>query len=75
MDKIKKSWNYWGENDPYYAVATFDEFRKENLTESNKEAFFQTGYDHLDKLWDEIENNLGENFKPRRGLDLRRRRH
>ena len=70
MDKIKKSWNYWGENDPYYAVVTFDEYRKENLTESNKEAFFQTGYDHLNKLWAEIENNLVENFKPRRGLDF-----
>ena len=70
MDKIKKSWNYWGENDPYYAVTTFDKFRKENLTESSKEDFFQTGYEHLAKVWDEIENSLVENFKPRRALDF-----
>ena len=70
MDKIKKDWDRWGENDPYYAVSTFDKFRKDNLTESNKEDFFQTGYEHIHKLWNEIENNFVKDFKPQKGLDF-----
>ncbi len=70
MDKSKENWEYFGKIDPYYAVATFDKFRKENLTESHKDDFFQTGYEHIKKLWDEIEANFGKDFKPRNGLDF-----
>jgi ubiquinone/menaquinone biosynthesis C-methylase UbiE len=70
MDKTKENWEYYGKNDPYYAVATFDKFRKENLTESNKDDFFQTGYEHIQKLWDEIEDNFIKDFKPQKGLDF-----
>jgi SAM-dependent methyltransferase len=70
MDKTKENWEYYGENDPYYAVATLDKFRRENLTESNKDDFFQTGYEHIQKLWDEIEDNFIEVFEPQKCLDF-----
>ncbi len=70
MSKVKEEWEYWGDKDPYYAVSTFDKFRKENLTEANKEDFFQTGYEHINKIWNEIENNFEKHFKPNKGLDF-----
>lgn len=70
MTKTKEDWEYFGKNDPYYAVATFDKFRKENLTESSKEDFFQTGYEHIKKLWNEIQTHFVEEFKPRKALDF-----
>src|ERR1041384_1508124 len=70
MSKAKEEWEYWGNNDPYYAVSTFDKFRKENLTEANKEDFFQSGFEHINKIWDEIEENFDNNFTPQKGLDF-----
>ncbi|HEX8636537.1 MAG TPA: class I SAM-dependent methyltransferase, partial [Pyrinomonadaceae bacterium] len=70
MSKIKENWEYYGENDPYFAVATFDKFKKTNLTEQAKEEFFQTGEEHIEKVWNEIQRHFIENFRPKRSLDF-----
>ena len=70
MDRSKETWEYYGKNDPYYAVSTFDKFKKENLDESNSDDFFQTGYEHIRKLWDEIEDFFIKDFKPQKGLEF-----
>lgn len=69
MDRSKETWEYFGKNDPYFAVSTFDKFKKENLDESNNENFFQTGYEHVEKIWGEIESNFARDFQPQNGLD------
>ena len=70
MSKIKENWEYFGENDPYFAVSTFDKFKKTNLTEQAKDEFFQTGAEHIEKVWNEIEKHFIEDFRPKSGLDF-----
>ena len=70
MSKIKENWEYYGKNDPYFAVATFEKFKKAKLTEQAKNEFFQTGEEHIEKVWNEIQKHFVENFRPKRGLDF-----
>lgn len=70
MDNTKNEWEYFGETDPYYAVSTFDKFRKENLSEAAKDDFFLSGEEHIQKIWEEIENHFIENFHPQKALDF-----
>lgn len=70
MKKIEEDWDFYGKNDPYFAVVTLDKFKNDNLTETVKEDFFQTGEEHIEKIWAEIETNFAPGFKPRRVLDF-----
>lgn len=70
MDKIQKKWEFYGENDPYYAVATFDEFKSENLTEDTKKNFFDTGEGHIKNVWNLISRHFIEDFRPKNALDF-----
>ena len=66
----KETWEYFGKNDPYFAVATFDQFRSENLTDQGKSEFFHTGEAQVARVFDEIESTLDPGFKPKRALDF-----
>lgn len=70
MSKIKDKWEYYGKNDPYFAVVTLDEFRRDNLSEIAKNQFFQTGNEYIEKIWQEIEANFAPDFSPERALDF-----
>lgn len=70
MANTKNEWEYFGETDPYYAVSTFDKFRKENLSESAKDEFFQSGEEHIQKIWEEIESHFTKEFNPQNALDF-----
>lgn len=66
----KDTWNYFAEADPYYAVATYEKFRDENVDDERLDEFFGSGRTYVEKLWREIESlNEGE-FHPRRALDF-----
>lgn len=66
----KETWNYFAEADPYYAVATYEKFRDENVNDDRLDEFFASGQAYVEKLWREIESlNEGE-FRPRRSLDF-----
>lgn len=69
MSTEKDKWEYFGKNDPYFAVATFDKFKAENLTDELKSDFFQLGEDQVVKLWCEVEGAFGP-FAPKRALDF-----
>lgn len=69
MDRARQIWEELGEKDPYFAVSTFDEFREGNLDAAAKERFFQSGHDHVEKVWNEIEQHFGIELKPERSLD------
>lgn len=69
MDRAKQIWEDLGETDAYFAVATFEEYRKGNLDQAAKERFFQSGRGHVEGLWSEIERGFGIEFKPAMGLD------
>lgn len=69
MDRAQQIWENLGEKDAYFAVATFDEFREGNLDAAAKERFFQTGRDHLENIWNEIEQHFNIELKPECSLD------
>jgi 2-polyprenyl-3-methyl-5-hydroxy-6-metoxy-1,4-benzoquinol methylase len=66
----KETWEYFGKNDPYFAVATFDQFRSENMTDESKSEFFLTGEQQVARVFEEIEANLFPDFKPKCALDF-----
>lgn len=67
---IKEKWEKFGEENPYYAVLTLDKFDNEKMSESVRDEFFRTGFDHINRLWEEIENHFEENFSPKTALDF-----
>jgi cyclopropane fatty-acyl-phospholipid synthase-like methyltransferase len=69
MGRARDTWEDLAANDAYFAVSTFDKFRAANIDAEAKEEFFQTGRDHVERIWKEIEERLGVDFKPRRALD------
>jgi SAM-dependent methyltransferase len=70
MNKFKDTWEYFGKNDPYFAVLTFDKFKSENLDDAAETEFFRSGQQHIERVWREIEDNLVPDFSPRRSLDF-----
>jgi 2-polyprenyl-3-methyl-5-hydroxy-6-metoxy-1,4-benzoquinol methylase len=70
MNKIEKKWDYFGETNPYFAVATFDKFKSENLNDNALTEFFETGEEYVERIWQEIESNFQTEFKPRKAIDF-----
>jgi ubiquinone/menaquinone biosynthesis C-methylase UbiE len=67
---IKKKWEKFGEENPYYAVLTLDKFDNEKFSEKAREEFFRTGYEYIGRIWDEIETHFEKDFAPRTALDF-----
>ncbi|CAN5718970.1 hypothetical protein BH20ACI4_BH20ACI4_00180 [soil metagenome] len=67
---IKEKWEKFGEENPYYAVLTLDKFDNEKMSETVRDEFFQTGFEHIRRIWDEIENHFEENFSPKTAIDF-----
>ena len=70
MSQIRELWEEYGKNDPYFAVMTVEANRKANLGEVAREAFFQSGFDHVAMIWEAVESSFGIDFRPERSLDL-----
>ncbi len=67
---IKEKWEKFGEENPYYAVLTLDKFDNEKMSETVRDEFFKTGFEHINRIWEEIESHFEENFSPRTALDF-----
>src|SRR5688572_20637499 len=70
MDKNESVWKYFGEKDPYYGVFSIDEMRSDVLAEGARKKFFDSGEEHVDRLWREMEAHFGSAPEPRRALDF-----
>jgi 2-polyprenyl-3-methyl-5-hydroxy-6-metoxy-1,4-benzoquinol methylase len=70
MSKAEKDWEKFGRTNPYYAVATLDKFKEENLNDSSKENFFITGEEYTQKIWQVIEKNFIPDFYPQKAIDF-----
>jgi SAM-dependent methyltransferase len=70
MDRIEQLWEKFGEENPYYAVLSFDKFNTENLDGQILQEFFASGEEYTEKIWSEIKTNLCPTFHPRRSLDF-----
>ena len=70
MGNDKQLWEKYGEDDPYYAVASFDKFKSENLDDRNLDDFFDTGRAYVEEVWSEIEKHFEPDFKPAKAIDF-----
>ena len=70
MSDKEKVWEVYGEKNPYFGVVSVERFQQENLNEETLNDFFQTGEDYVERIWEEIEENLIKNFRPNRALDF-----
>ena len=69
-NKIEKDWEYYGAENPYWAVLTEDKYKRESLGADALADFFSSGEQYVEKIWQVIEQNFTKDFKPERGLDF-----
>ena len=69
MSKNKEVWEELGSRDPYFAVATHEEYRSGKIDEAAKRAFFASGKSYLDEVWAELEAATGKRLEPETSLD------
>lgn len=69
MSKNKAVWEKLGETDPYFAVATHDEFRQANIDADARASFFESGKEHLEEVWAVLEDTAGTDVKPKLAVD------
>ncbi len=70
MKSTDKAWERWGNEQPYYGVLTSDEFLSQNITESTKRKFFQSGENHVEHVLSTIQAHLDPDFEPQTALDF-----
>jgi SAM-dependent methyltransferase len=70
MSDLRDRWEYYGANDPYFAVFSIDKFKVASLDGSGKEEFFLTGKTYIDQIWGDIMQNFDANFHPENALDF-----
>lgn len=69
MSRDKDVWENLGITDPYYAVATFDNFRSAAIDEKARREFFESGSRHVAEVWSEIESRFDVELRPKHALD------
>src|SRR5262249_39815985 len=65
-----RTWEMLARKEPYWAVATWEKFRRQNLTADTRQEFFQTGVDHIAFVFETIRSHLAPDFKPNSVLDF-----
>jgi SAM-dependent methyltransferase len=63
-------WEDWGARDPYYGVLTDPQFRIGNLTSERRQAFFDSGGQHVEWLFSVLESMNRGPVRPVRALDF-----
>ena len=70
MSTAQKKWEYFGENDPYWAVSTHDKFKSAHIGDSAKAEFFRSGETQIDEVWFRISRHFDPKFRPKSVLDF-----
>jgi len=63
-------WQKWGKENPLFGVLSDPKFLNTNLNEQSREEFFQTGEQHVSRVYEVIQSKLRSDFQPRRVLDF-----
>jgi len=69
-DETDRDWEFFANEDPYWAVLTQDRFRKKALSESERREFFSSGETHIDWVFSTIRHHIHPRFNPVKGLDF-----
>src|SRR5262245_29594400 len=70
MRNTDKAWQRFGQTDPYFAVLTHSRFRAAAKEGEARREFFESGVDHVERIFATIKENLDPEFAPRRALDF-----
>jgi SAM-dependent methyltransferase len=68
--KTDTDWERLGAADPYFAVLSDAGFRRENLVDESKAAFFSSGEKHVQEVMENIRKHIDSNFMPTDILDF-----
>lgn len=64
------AWEQWGRQDPYFGVITDEKFRSNNLDETAKAEFFESGKWHAHYIWTTCQKFFDPHFAPKLVLDF-----
>jgi trans-aconitate methyltransferase len=70
MKQTDRHWEAYGKKDPYYGVITDPKYKRENLDPKDLDEFFTTGEAFVEKLFQQIRQQVDSSFKPALGLDF-----
>lgn len=70
VSNTDKQWEKWGESNPYYGVLTEDRFLTNNLSESDKAEFFNSGREYIDYVLGQVKSHIDYDFIPMRAIDF-----
>lgn len=65
-----RDWELFGMTDPYYAVLTDERYRRDRLNDISRAAFFQSGEEHIERIFTIVREHLAPDFAPKRALDF-----
>jgi ubiquinone/menaquinone biosynthesis C-methylase UbiE len=65
-----QAWESFGRNDPYFGAITKARYHREQLTDTNREDFFDSGAKHVESILGAIRRHLAADFAPQRALDF-----
>ncbi len=63
-------WEHFGRTEPYWAVSTKEQFRRENLDSRSLAEFFAGGGKHVDWVLEVVRRRVDAGFVPRMALDF-----
>lgn len=63
-------WQRWGQEDPYFGVITDPRFRRDRMTEEDRNHFFATGDVHVQYTLEKIRYHVVPGFTPQNVLDF-----
>lgn len=63
-------WQTWGSQDPYHGALSHDRFKRSNWNDDSLREFFQSGEDHIDRVFDAIVSRVDSNFDPSLAIDF-----
>lgn len=69
MSDGKKIWEEIATSEAYFGVATYDKYLAGGLDEEAKREFFESGREHLDLVFRELESLFGPLGRPAKALD------
>lgn len=70
MNSTDKEWEKFGRDDPYFGVISHEKFKSNNLDDTLKEEFFQTGFKDIQHAIAQIQKHLDPDFKIQNALDF-----
>jgi SAM-dependent methyltransferase len=65
-----RDWELLGQEDPYFGVCTHPRFHRQNLDENQREAFFETGREHIASVMAIIKKHIDPNPAIKHALDF-----